>query len=281
MQDNKIRKQPFNSALLADITQSERGNYQDFLIDRPEGMTGFMLQLTTFGKGMVFDGERIFEVERGQLLLFSPQAVQHYQRQPESQFWHYKWIYFSPKPQWLKWLQWRDSSAGIYQLKLQDNQHLQEISQLFSKIADELNENQAISQELTESLLEYLLIKCFSAEQTKVNNSLDQRIVQVCSFINEQLAEPLEIDTLAQQVYLSSSRLSHLFKQQMGVSLVQYKEMQRITEAKKLLYFSNMSVSTIAKSIGYDDALYFSKVFKKHTALSPIQFRHLERNKNL
>ncbi len=276
-----MNTQPFNSGLLSGITQSERGNYQDFLIDRPEGMTGFMLQLTTFGKGLVFDGKQTFEVERGQLLLFSPTAVHHYQRQPESQSWHYKWIYFSPKPQWLQWLNWETSNAGISQIKLDDNQQLQEISQLFSKIAEELHENQAIPQELTESLLKYLLIKCFKTQQTTMSNTLDPRVVQVCEFINAQLTQALDIDTLAQQVYLSSSRLSHLFKQKMGVSLVKYKEMQRIAEAKKLLYFSNMSVSTIAKSIGYDDALYFSKVFKKHTALSPIQFRFLERNRNL
>ncbi|XTV77891.1 helix-turn-helix domain-containing protein [Mannheimia haemolytica] len=61
---------------------------------------------------------------------------------------------------------------------------------------------------------------------------------------------------------------------------MQWRELQRISESKKLLYFSNISISNIAKSLGYEDSLYFSKIFKKHTGLSPSEFRTLERRKD-
>lgn len=130
------------------------------------------------------------------------------------------------------------------------------------------------------SLLEYLLMKSISAEKIEVIPVIDQRILNVCDLILTNLAKNDSLEALAKKVFLSPSRLSYLFKQSLGIGLVQWREVQRISEAKKLLYFSNISISNIAKSLGYEDSLYFSKIFKKHTALSPSKFRTLERCKD-
>ncbi|WP_040977381.1 arabinose operon transcriptional regulator AraC [Necropsobacter massiliensis] len=265
----------FNLELAAGITQIERGNYMDFTIDRPNGMNGYILQLTTFGKGDVFDGENIYSVERGQLLLFAPYAVHHYGRNLQNEFWHYKWIYFYPNSQWVKWLNWTDTQNTIGKIQITDNQYFHEISQLFTKIAQELQSNNIFKQEIALSLLKYLLMKCFSAEQPQMQSGLDNRIVVVCNLIAENLMQNLTIQELADKVFLSPSRLSHLFSESIGSSIIQWRETLRITEAKKHLYFSDISINLLAKNLGYEDPLYFSKIFKKHTALSPTEFRQL------
>ncbi|OOF42105.1 DNA-binding transcriptional regulator AraC [Rodentibacter rarus] len=259
--------------LVAGITQIEKGNYLDFIVDRPEGMKGYMLQLTTFGHGKIFDGKQHFAVKRGQLVLFSPNTIQHYYRQPECQYWHYKWIYFHPKPQWLKWLNWTSCRENIGRIIISETVSFQEISQLFSKIAQESESNDLLKKEMSSALLEYLLMKCVSVENAKESPPIDSRILRVCDLILENLSQNFSVEYFANQVFLSESRLSHLFKQSLGVGLIQWREQQRISEAKKLLYFSTLSISKIAKSLGYEDSLYFSKIFKKHTALSPSQFR--------
>ncbi|MDG6895953.1 arabinose operon transcriptional regulator AraC [Volucribacter amazonae] len=269
---------PFNSELIAGITQGEKGNYLDFIVDRPEGMKGYMLQLTTFGKGEVFDGKKKFEAVKGQLLLFSPQAMQCYQRHHESQYWHYKWIYFYPDPKWLKWLNWSNTQQHIGKIFINNQHCFLEISQLFSKVEIELKSSHIVKQDLVSTLLEYLLMKCFSIEKLKCIPSIDQRVLIICEYILEHLEQNNSIDELASIVFLSSSRLSHLFKNALGISIVQWKEYQRILVAKKLLHFSNISVASLARSLGYDDSLYFSKLFKKHTGMSPSEFREIERN---
>ncbi|OOF83909.1 DNA-binding transcriptional regulator AraC [Rodentibacter ratti] len=259
--------------LVAGITQIEKGNYLDFTVDRSEGMKGYMLLLTTFGQGKVFDGKQFFSVKRGQLVLFPPNTLQHYSRQPECQYWHYKWIYFHPKPQWLKWLNWTNCKENIGRIFINEMLSFQEISQLFSKIAQESESNDLLNKEMSSGLLEYLLMKCISVENIKETSPIDSRILKVCDLILENLSQNFSIEYFANQVFLSESRLSHLFKQSLGVGLIQWREQQRISEAKKLLYFSGLSINKIAKSLGYEDSLYFSKIFKKHTALSPSQFR--------
>ncbi|MDO5055487.1 arabinose operon transcriptional regulator AraC [Pasteurella oralis] len=272
---------PFDLELVAGLTQSEKGNYLDFIVDRPNGMNGYMLQLTTFGKGYAFDGKQHLIMQPGQLLLFAPNAMQHYYRYSESQYWHYKWIYFYPHPKWGKWLNWVNSEQNIGRIMIKEHRYLQEISQIFSKIEQELKYGSSFKEDIATSLLEYLLIKCISAEKIAIDHAMDSRILKVCDFISEDLAKNLSIDLLAERVYLSPSRLSHLFKQSLGISLVQWRELQRVSEAKKLLYFSDIPISTLAKSLGYDDPFYFSKVFKRHTRLSPSQFRAMERDKTI
>ncbi|MBF0752382.1 DNA-binding transcriptional regulator AraC [Rodentibacter genomosp. 2] len=259
--------------LVAGIIQIEKGNYLDFIVDRPEGMKGYMLQLTTFGHGKVFDGKQFFSVKRGQLVLFPPNTLQHYYRQSEYQYWHYKWIYFHPKPRWLKWLNWTNCKENIGRIVINEMLSFQEISQLFSKIAQESESNDLLKKEMNSGLLEYLLMKCVSVENIKDASPIDSRILKVCDLILENLSQNWSVEYFANQVFLSESRLSHLFKQSLGIGLIQWREQQRISEAKKLLYFSSLPVHKIAKSLGYEDSLYFSKIFKKHTALSPSQFR--------
>ncbi|TDQ56803.1 AraC family transcriptional regulator of arabinose operon [Mesocricetibacter intestinalis] len=270
----------FRAEVVAGITQCEKGNDLDFTVDRAEGMEGYMLQLTTFGKGFMFDGSDRLPLQRGQLLLFSPKAAHHYYRQPEYQFWHYKWVYFSPPSRWLKWLNWSNTVRGIGRIQLGDNQYFQEISQLFTKLETELKSSHPLKQTMAASLLEYLLMKCVSVEQIEIAPPLDSRIVKVCDLILANPAAKHNVQYFADKVYLSESRLSHLFKQALGVGLVQWRDMQRIAEAKKLLYFSDMSVNKIAKSLGYEDALYFSKVFKKYQGVSPARFRNTQQREN-
>lgn len=271
---------PFDSELVAGITQSEKGNYLDFVIDRPNGMEGYLLQLTTFGKGYLFDGKQSLVTRPGQLLLFSPSAVQHYFRHPESQFWHYKWIYFYPNSIWNKWLEWGCCEQNIGRIFIQDHLCFQQISQIFSQVEQELKTKNGFHSESAHHLLGYLLMKCIGIEQISVEDEIDSRITYVCEVITHNLAKNFSIEELAQQVFLSPSRLSHLFKDALGMSLVQWREEQRILEAKKLLYFSDIPINSLAKSLGYDDPFYFSKIFKKHTNLSPSQFRSIERYKS-
>ncbi|QLB14620.1 DNA-binding transcriptional regulator AraC [Mannheimia granulomatis] len=269
----------FDFELVAGLTQCDKGNYLDSVVNK-QGMNGYMLQLTTFGSGTIHDGKNTFNVNRGQLILFSPSVIQNYQRHSESPYWHYKWIYFLPNPKWNKWLNWSNKEAGIGRIKINDNRYFQEISQLFSKIDLELKSSHFFKEDVATTLLEYLLMKCISAEKIEIIPVIDQRILNVCDLILSNLSRNDSVEYIAEKVFLSPSRLSHLFKASLGISLVQWRELQRVAESKKLLYFSNVSILNIAKSLGYEDPLYFSKIFKKHTGLSPSEFRTIERRKD-
>ena len=81
------------------------------------------------------------------------------------------------------------------------------------------------------------------------------------------------MDKVSQQIYISPYYLSHLFKEELGITFLEYLTRIRMEEAKKLLMDRSMTILDISAQVGYDDPSYFSKVFKKNMGVSPNQYR--------
>ncbi|MDE6816682.1 MAG: helix-turn-helix domain-containing protein [Lachnospiraceae bacterium] len=104
-----------------------------------------------------------------------------------------------------------------------------------------------------------------------------KRVIRtVLAIIDERYREDISLQSIAEEVYLSPSYLSYLFKKEVGVSLIKYITMLRLGKAKELLLAGNMKVSDIAVKVGYQNYSYFNIMFKNHVGVSPAQYR--ERN---
>jgi len=100
-----------------------------------------------------------------------------------------------------------------------------------------------------------------------------QRLKKALDFIETHYGEPLTVDRVAKEVYLSSSRLSHIIKSELGVTLGDYISKVRIEKAEALLKDRELSISQIALEVGFPDQSYFTKVFKKVENCTPKVFR--------
>ena len=92
-------------------------------------------------------------------------------------------------------------------------------------------------------------------------------------FLREHLAEPITVADLAASVSLSTSHFSALFKKRTGQPVLRYLTMLRMARARELLRVTNWTVATVAAEVGYPDAFYFARQFKKVHGVSPREHR--------
>lgn len=104
---------------------------------------------------------------------------------------------------------------------------------------------------------------------------MDQRIVFVVSVLETSVSKRLEVETLAASVNLSSSRLRHLFKAEMGLTIIQYQKDARIERGRELLLTTFLSVKEIVNEVGFADHSNFIREFKKAHGISPSMYRSL------
>jgi AraC family transcriptional regulator of arabinose operon len=263
----------FDVFLVSGMTPIEKGSVLDFIIDRPNGMKGYIMNLTVKGRGKIFSGEHEFIVEPGDLLLFPPEAVHYYGRADDSNEWYHRWVYFRPRAYWADWLRWPHEVERVGHIKLADEQLANEFDSLFLNIEETHKEIRPMSEQLAMNLLERLLIRCYEVSSLADHAPMDHRILEACQILSASLSAEVSIEELAEQVFLSPSRLAHLFREQVGVSIVRWRENQRIIRAKLLLQTTPLPVAVIGQQTGYDDQLYFSRVFKKRVGVSPSEYR--------
>jgi AraC family transcriptional regulator, arabinose operon regulatory protein len=263
----------FDAHLVAGLTPIIEGDELDYIIDRPHGMKGYILNLTSKGAGTLFAGADAFDVQPGELLLFPPSASHYYQRKSDSVSWFHRWVYFRPRAFWHEWLNWQEQRNGVYITRGLDTSTIQQLERLFIDIEYTSKSDVVYRNDLAINLLEQLLIRCKTLQPDVVSKPIDPRIIQAMNYMTQNLNQDFSIDDVAANICLSPSRLGHLFRDETGMTITHWRDDQRISRAKQLLVTTNHSINQIGRIIGYSDPLYFSRVFKRKAGVSPKIYR--------
>lgn len=102
---------------------------------------------------------------------------------------------------------------------------------------------------------------------------MDRRIKRVRSVLDEQYRNPPPIHELAAMVSLSSSRLAHLFRDEVSSSIRSYVVERRLQVAARFLVQTDERISQIAYSVGFNDISNFNHSFKRRFGMSPGEYR--------
>ena len=118
-----------------------------------------------------------------------------------------------------------------------------------------------------------LLAEFFDRVRQILNKKGRGRITTAIEYLETHYTENFDVSTLSTLCYMSEAHLFRLFKQEVGFSPMEYKNLLRVRKAEELLLDEECGVSEIADILGFENACYFSRIFKKITGVSPMQYR--------
>ncbi len=99
-------------------------------------------------------------------------------------------------------------------------------------------------------------------------------LLQVQQYLTEHYAQDISLEVVADLLDFSPFYLSKLFKNSFGISFIDYLTELRLAAAKELLADPSLSAKEIGERVGYPNSNYFTKMFKKKTGLTPIEYRN-------
>ena len=105
-----------------------------------------------------------------------------------------------------------------------------------------------------------------------LDTAVDRIIKQAIQYLTLQFTQPISIERMSNELGYHRTHLNKLFKQATGVSPMQYLIKIRMQRAE-LLLASSMTIDQVASSVGYSDALYFSRRFRQWRGQSPSEYR--------
>ena len=122
-------------------------------------------------------------------------------------------------------------------------------------------------------LIELARIGDIDKNAKKLN--ISQKLKPALLYIRENYAEPqlMTADKIASSCNLSTSHFRSLFKSDMGMTLPQYINLTKLSAAVHLLQTTDKSISIIATEVGYNEIMYFNRVFRKAFGMTPKEIR--------
>lgn len=244
---------------------------------RPRGRIDFQLLYIASGKAhFFFDGKEEI-VTAGNMVLYRPKEEQHY-------------IYYGVDKTEVYWVHFTGSNVTniLKHYGIGRTGHVFYTGtdtlypELFKQMIQELQLCRQGFEELLTIYLRQILIHMQRqlSEGHTVSSYIQEEIKEAVRYFNEHYNETLSIEDYAHSRNMSTSWFIRNFKQLTGSTPMQYILSIRITNAQILLETTSYNISEITEILGYDNPLYFSRIFKKQKGLSPSEYRKMIHKEN-
>ncbi|MBM7568314.1 AraC family transcriptional regulator [Paenibacillus sacheonensis] len=221
------------------------------------------------GFGHVTVGDYTYRLSAGEGFIVYPQVVTHYEADTDEP-WTYSWVAFQGA-------QLREILAGtslspehpVFPMDLRT------MPGLYDALNEAVSHGGAAGLRLTALLYEFMFALTEAApasSATPAARKQDGYVHRSIGFIQTHFCENISVGQLAAHIGLDRKYFSVLFKEALGMPPQRYLLHYRMDKACELLESGAYTVGEVARSVGYQDALLFSKMFKKVKGASPKRF---------
>ena len=110
-------------------------------------------------------------------------------------------------------------------------------------------------------------------ERVRAGRHTSRLATQVAGYVHRHLSEPISTEAIAKELYMSRTHLSARFRKETGETLTNFITKEKTEEAKRLLRYTNKSMTAISSYLGFSSPGHFANVFKKIVGITPSDYR--------
>lgn len=238
-----------------------------------KNLASYLFFVVTKGSGTLEYLETTYPLAEGDCIFIDCKKT--YSHHSSENLWELKWIHF-----------FGSNMDSIYEKYLESGgnpvvspRNTETFIQLWEQIFDQasihtLTAEMEIYSRLT-LLTAALLSECENINAVTYSVHSDQILQNIKNYLDTHYTEKITLDFLSGKFFINKFYLSRIFREKFGHSITQYLLQRKITQAKKLLRFTDLSIEEISRECGMNDANYFSRIFKKIEGTTPGQFRKM------
>ncbi len=262
--DTSLKKRSYDITILSVGKQQKTLNFHNLYVK-----TNYVFEYVVEGKGQVKIGDRIYPVQKGDLILFPPDTLLETWSDNEH-----------PLAYW--WVDFNGSTVSylLENIGFDDTKHVifydqEKIETLLSKIYKITQTNSLITVLSAISYLFELFALLISLNKNSPQNTnlMSTYVEKAVCYIESYYMQNITVADIANHVHLSRYYMTDIFKQQTNMSPIEYLIEYRIKQAKHMLVASKLSITEIALNCGFNSPSNFAMQFKQLTNLTPTEYR--------
>lgn len=228
----------------------------------------YLIHFVVSGSGTLRCNQQEYKIHAGELFITYPAQVSAYQADSEDP-WQYNWVGFNGTD--ARRLVKMTGFSRQQPVLRSDDAEL--TGNLLRRIADAGDNTAAADAEMAGCLYLFLAHLIRMNQNTSTANPRQTYVAGALRYIQYNYANDIGVNDIAHYVGISRSQLYRAFLQDFGVSPHTYLQTYRINEACSLLHDPTYSVAEVAGSVGFNDPLYFSRVFKSIKGTTPSAYQ--------
>lgn len=228
----------------------------------------YLIHFVASGRGVFRCGKQEYPITPGGLFLLSPSQLASYQADAEDP-WKYIWVGFNGTDA-RRLVNLTGFTAQEPVLVSSDPAATEA---LLRRIADASGNTAAADTEMAGYLYLFLAHLIQMHGQSSAPDAHQTYVANALRYIQYNYANDIGVSDIARYVGISRSQLYRAFLQDFGISPHNYLQKYRINEACSLLHDPRYSIAEIAGSVGFNDPLYFSRVFKSIKGCTPTEYQ--------
>lgn len=227
----------------------------------------FIFQYTLSGCGEIKINGEVHSLPEGSAFMASVPSDCQYYLPESSEEWRFIFITLVGEEAKRCWDFVNEKYGQVFNIA-DDNDLIQQLISIYvSIIGSQPKDSYGISSKAYEFITH--CYRHFELNPVITDDEMPDDIKKALLFIEENFANQLSVDEISEYLQLSNAHLSRKFKLHVGMSPLNYLNNFRIKKAINLLKTTQKSIKDISELLGYSDANYFCKVFRKTTGIAP------------